>query len=35
MDVSVMKNAIVNVEYSANVACSSKFFLVWALLWIL
>jgi hypothetical protein len=28
MDVSMMKNGIVNIEYSANVACSSKILLV-------
>jgi hypothetical protein len=28
MDVSMMKNGIVNVEYSANVACSSDIPLV-------
>jgi hypothetical protein len=27
MDVSMMKNGIVNVEYSANVVCSSKILL--------
>jgi hypothetical protein len=32
MDVSMMKDGIVNVEYSTNVACSSKISLVWALL---
>jgi hypothetical protein len=34
MDVSIMKNGIVNVEHSANFACSWKTSLVWALLWI-